>query len=189
LLWNPPKGVPSLRDYGWSHGIVTMQEKKTNPAERVLALDSDIGELERLRAFIDAFCELEGVPEETCCKLQVALEELVLNAIKYGGCEPKKGAIRLAMSREGAEVRAELSDSGISFNPLDVPPPDLTGSLRDRPLGGLGIHLVRNLMQSIRYERREGQNYLYLVKRVNPDSGTAVPEGETHADGNGNHQS
>jgi len=166
-----------------------MRENETGSGERVLALDSDIAELERLSAFVDAFCELEAVPAETCSQLQVALEELVLNVIKYGECEPKKDAIRLAIRREGDELRAELSDTGVFFNPLDVPPPDLTGSVLDRPLGGLGIHLVRNLLQSIRYERCAGRNYLYFVKRLNPGLGKAEMEGEPHANGNGDNQS
>jgi len=166
-----------------------MRENETGHEESVLALDSDIAELERLTAFIDQFCKLEAVPAETCGQLQVALEELVLNVIKYGECEPKKDAIRLVIRREGDEVRAVLFDTGVFFNPLDVPPPDLTGSVLDRPLGGLGIHLVRDLLQSIRYERCEGRNYLYFVKRLNPDSGKAEPEGEPHANRNGDNQS
>lgn len=165
-----------------------MREKGINPEESVLTLDSDIAELERLSAFIDEFCALEGVPEETCCQLQIALEELVLNAIKHGGCEPKKGAIRLAMRNESGEVRIVLSDSGTYFNLLEAPTPDLTASLQDRKLGGLGIHLVRHLMPSIRYERRGGRNYLYLARPVNPESGTVKPEGGTLANGNGDNQ-
>ena len=155
-----------------------MCENEINPRESILTLDSDVAELERLTAFIDAFCELEAVPAETCGQLQVALEELVFNVIKYGACEPKKDAIRLAIRREGDELRAVLSDAGVFFNPLDMPPPDLTGSVQDRPLGGLGLHLVRNLLQSIRYERCEGRNFLYFVKRLDPDCGKAEPEGE-----------
>jgi serine/threonine-protein kinase RsbW len=165
-----------------------MRENDTNFGESVLTLDGDIAELERLSAFIDEFCELEGVREETCYQLQVALEELVLNAIKYGGCEPKKGAIQLAMRKGNDLVHIVLSDSGISFNPLETPPPNLTGSLSDRPVGGLGIHIVRHIIPSIRYERRGGRNYLYLTKPVNPESGTVSPEGRTHANRNGNNQ-
>jgi serine/threonine-protein kinase RsbW len=166
-----------------------MRENETGHGESVLTLDSDIVELERLTAFVDAFCQRETVPAEACSQLQVALEELALNVIKYGECEPKKDAIRLAIRREGDEVRAVLCDTGVFFNPLDVPPPDLTSSVQDRPLGGLGIHLVRNLLESIRYERCEGRNYLYFVKRLNPDSDKADPEGETHANRIGDYKS
>ncbi len=150
----------------------TMRKNGTDARESFLALDSDIAELERLTPFIDAFCELEGVPPDTCYQLQVALEELVLNAINYGKCDPKEGAIQLTIRREGNEVRAVLSDSGIRFNPLEAPAPDLAADVRDRALGGLGIHLVRNFIPSIRYERRDGRNYLYLARSVNPEPGT-----------------
>ena len=162
-----------------------MGESDSNHAESILTLDSDLGELERLKTFIDAFCEAESVREEACFQLQIILEELVFNAMKYGRCEPKEGAIQLMMRGQGDEVNAILSDTGIGFNPLEVPPPDLTGNVRDRQVGGLGIHLVRNLVQSIRYERRENRNFLYFTKRVSPVPGTAELEGETHASRNG----
>ncbi len=164
-----------------------MRENESKPGESVLLLNSDIAELERLTAFLDAFCQSEGISDDICYQLQIALEELVINAIKYGGCEPKEGAIRLAIWKAADEVRAVLSDSGTAFNPLDAPSPDLTKSLRDRPVGGLGIHIARNLMASIRYERREGRNYLYLTKPVNSDR-THSPQ-RTHANRNGNNQS
>ena len=166
-----------------------MGENEAGPEEKVLALDSDLAELERLKAFVDTFCEAESVTGETCFQLQIVLEELVLNTIKYGECEPKKDAIRLVIKREGDEVRAVLSDSGISFNPLEAPPPDLTASVADRPLGGLGIHLVRHFLPSIRYERREGRNYLYFTKPIDPGSGPVSPEGGIHANANGDNQS
>jgi len=166
-----------------------MRGNETDSGESVLLLDSDISELERLGKFLDSFCESTGMPDEICYQLQVALEELVINAIKHGGCKPKQGAIRLAIKRVGDEVIAVLSDNGIVFNPLETPAPDLTKSLQERPVGGLGIHLVRNLIPSLRYERRGDRNYLHLTKRVKPDSGTVSPEEESYANGDGNHQS
>jgi serine/threonine-protein kinase RsbW len=164
-----------------------MRESETKSGEGMLVLDSNVAELERLEAFISGFCETEGVPEEISYQLQVALEELVLNAIKYGGCNPTKGAIRLAIKKEGGEVSAVLSDNGAGFNPLDMPPPDLTKSVLDRPVGGLGIHLVRHLIPSIRYERREERNYLYLTKPVKLTCALSQEE-ETHANGDGDNQ-
>ena len=166
-----------------------MGENKFNPIESVIALDSDIAELERLKAFIDKFCEVESVQEGICIQLQIALEELVLNTMNYGQCEPKEGAIGLSMKRQGDELIIVFSDTGMSFNPLEAPPPDLTGDVRDRQVGGLGIHLVRNLVESIRYERREGRNFLYFTKHVHSVSDTAEPEGETNANRNGDNQS
>ncbi len=166
-----------------------MLENETDSGESVLLLDSDISELVRLGRFLDGFCESTGMPDDICCQLQVALEEWVINAIKHGGCKPKQGAIRLATKRVGDEISAVLSDNGIVFNPPDAPAPDLTKSLQGRPVGGLGIHLVRNLIPSLRYERRGERNYLYLTKPVRPDVDIASPEEESYANRDGNHQS
>jgi anti-sigma regulatory factor (Ser/Thr protein kinase) len=166
-----------------------MRENEVNSGESVLTLNSESAELERLGEFIDGFCNLEGIPQETCYQLHVALEELVINTIKYGGCEPKEDAIRLSIRKVGAEVSVVLSDSGVDFNPLDAPSPDLTKNLLDRPVGGLGIHLARQLIPSIRYERRGGRNYLFLTKPVKPESGTVSPEEATHANRDGDNQS
>ena len=166
-----------------------MGENKTNSIQSVIELDSDVAELERLRVFIDTFCGAAFLSEETCYQLQIALEELVINVMNYGQCNPQKGAIRLSMRRQADEIVGVLSDRGISFNPLDAPAPDLTADVRDRQIGGLGIHLVRNLLQSLRYERSEGWNYLYFTKQVNPTPGVSEPEGERHANRNGNNQS
>jgi anti-sigma regulatory factor (Ser/Thr protein kinase) len=150
-------------------------EDKRNHAEQELLLDCDIAELERLTAFVDKFCEIESLSEEIGYHLQIALEELVLNAMKYGRCEPAKGSIHLSMKRQGNEVLAALSDNGIPFNPLDAAAPDTTSDVLDRQVGGLGIHLVRNLVHSLRYERRDGRNFLYFTKHVNPVPDTALP--------------
>ena len=64
----------------------------------------------------------------------------------------------------GAEV--EVEDDGLCFNPLDAPEPDLTGPIEDRPIGGLGIYLVKNIMDELDYRRREGRNCLFMKKRV-----------------------
>ncbi len=166
-MWNAPLSpVPYPDDDDRGGGTEIMPEKNTNPAESVLILDSDIAELPRLEAFLNSFCEKAGVPGEIGCQWQLALEELIVNAIRHGRCEPKKEAIRLAMKRDGDEVCAVFSDTGAGFNPLDAPLPDLTKSLLDRPVGGLGVHFVRHIIPSIRYERRGGRNYLYLAKPV-----------------------
>jgi len=150
-----------------------MLELPDNSAGESITLASDLEELERLRKFIDGFCDQNGLPDETRYHLSVALEELVINAIKHGTCQPSTDAIRLSMRMEGGEVRMVLCDTGVSFDPLQAPLPDLTQKLPDRPIGGLGIHLVRCLIPKIRYERRDGRNRLYLTKPVDQDGAFA----------------
>jgi serine/threonine-protein kinase RsbW len=129
-----------------------------------LRLNADEAELERLTAWLDDFCERHQIPEEAHYHLNIAVEEIVLNAIKHGRCSPAQGAIGIGLSLSGPELDITITDTGIPFNPLDAPPPDLTASLADRPIGGLGIHLVRSLMNSIEYKREGGENRLHLRK-------------------------
>jgi len=112
---------------------------------------------------------------------------LVINAIKHGACEPLSDAIRLSMRIEGGKVRMTLCDTGVPFDPLQAPSPDLTQKLPFRPIGGLGIHLVRCLIPGIRYERRDGRNYLYLTKPVNQDCAFVGQEEDQDADCDGDH--
>lgn len=164
-----------------------MPERDDSSGQDVLTLDSDLEELDRLREFIEDFCDREGVPEQTRYHLSLALEELAINAIKHGACEPRNGAIRLAMRIESGDVRITFCDTGVPFDPLQAPPPDLTQNLLSRPVGGLGIHLVRCLIPDIRYERHDGRNYLYLTKPVPRDCGFIGEEGDIDANCNGDH--
>ncbi len=129
-----------------------------------LTLDSELTELERLREFIERFCAGASVPAQTCYHLSVALEELFVNAVKHGRCDPRRDAIRIEMRIEGDRLQIALSDNGVTFDPLSVPTPDLAADVGRRPIGGLGIHFVRCLIPEIRYERRDGRNCLFLTK-------------------------
>jgi anti-sigma regulatory factor (Ser/Thr protein kinase) len=70
------------------------------------------------------------------------------------------------LRRTGDSVAVEVEDDGRPFDPLQVPPPDLTLSLEQRPIGGLGIHLIRNLMDEVSYARRDGRNVLKMAKHL-----------------------
>jgi len=137
----------------------------TGPStEDHIRLNAEGGELARLTAWLDGFCERHEIPDEAHYHLNIAVEELVLNAIKHGRCSPVEGAIGVGLWLSAQELHVTITDTGIPFNPLNAPPPDLTASLAHRPIGGLGIHLVRSLMNSVEYERQGGENRLRLRK-------------------------
>ena len=129
-----------------------------------IRLNADLGELERLTAWLDAFCDRHEIPDEAHYHSNLAVEELVINAIKHGRCSPAEGAIEVGVRLSGQELNITITDTGAPFNPLNAPPPDLTSNLVDRPIGGLGIYLVRSLMNSVEYERQGGENRLRLRK-------------------------
>jgi anti-sigma regulatory factor (Ser/Thr protein kinase) len=133
--------------------------------ETVLILNCDLAAVERLGEWVGAFCARNGVPGPIGSELNLVLEEIVINVIQHGRPESPEGAIRVSLRLEDADIVATVADRGAPFNPLLAPEPDLAADLEQRDLGGLGIHLVRRLVSSMEYRRREGQNCLTLRKR------------------------
>lgn len=95
-------------------------------------------------------------------RLLVVLDELVANVLSHGYAPEEPPFLRLSVDVSAAGVLAELADAGLPFDPLQHPPPDTTSDLEDRPVGGLGAHLVRELTGEARYSRVEGENRLSL---------------------------
>ncbi len=133
--------------------------------QTVLILDCDLAAVERLGEWLGEFCERNGVSGPIGSELNLALEEIVINVIQHGRPESPEGAIRVSLRLADGDIVASVEDRGAPFNPLLAPEPDLSAGLEQRDLGGLGIHLVRRLVSSLEYERREGQNCLTFRKR------------------------
>ena len=161
-----------------------MSGNPRNHGEYSLRLDSDLGALGRLREFIEAFCERNELAEQVRDQLTIALEELMVNAVVHGHCDPRVGAIRIGLQFRGDRVQIAFSDTGMPFNPLTVPPPNLGEDLGSRPIGGLGIYFVRRLIPEARYERRDGRNVLFMTKLIEPRTPTDWEPGGTNANCN-----
>jgi serine phosphatase RsbU (regulator of sigma subunit)/anti-sigma regulatory factor (Ser/Thr protein kinase) len=138
------------------------------PTPSLLLLRSDLPELAKLNPFLGDFCSREGLPGSLVFDLELILEELATNVMKYGGVDKGADCCSIELERQGDRVRILFSDAGGAFNPLDLPEVDTNKPIEDRPIGGLGIHFIRNLTDSQHYERREGRNILTLVKKVEP---------------------
>jgi serine/threonine-protein kinase RsbW len=131
-----------------------------------LRLASEASELERLYLIIEDFGKANGIPAEAIFQINLTLEEIVSNCIKYGYQGEPGHTIDLTISFNSGTVTIIIEDAGLPFNLLDVPPPNLHCDVEDRPIGGLGVHLARTLMDALEYKRREGKNVLCLKKRV-----------------------
>lgn len=103
-----------------------------------------------------AFLEQNGVEPRPTHHTNLVLEELMANAAMHGGGQDLVARVRIAIQPD--HVQAELSDSGEPFDPTSVPEPDISASIADRPIGGLGLFLVRRLSSTFTYERRDGYN-------------------------------
>jgi len=127
---------------------------------------NDISELERLYRGVSQFCQEHELSADIEGDLNLALEEIVVNVIRYGHPEGGKHEIQVWLSLEQDCVVATVEDDGLPFNPLEAPEPDLDSPIETRPIGGLGIHLVRNITDSLAYCRSEGRNRLVMRKQV-----------------------
>jgi len=96
----------------------------------------------------------------------LAIEELVTNCIKYGYDDADAHTIDIELSVDASKLTMVVADDGHPFNPLAATPPDLSLAIEDRPIGGLGIHMLRELTDEMTYERRDGANRVTLIKRV-----------------------
>jgi len=138
------------------------------PTDVEIALDGSVSELERLAAEVAAFCRRQELDESVEFDLNLVLEELFTNTVRHGGGrdQPDAARIRMRVTSDGVEV--EYRDRGVAFNPLEAPGADVTSPLLERQPGGLGIHLVRQIMSDVRYRRVEGENELRMVRRMEP---------------------
>ncbi|MEW6264631.1 MAG: ATP-binding protein [Thermodesulfobacteriota bacterium] len=128
-------------------------------------------ELDNLDRFIEAAAALArrfGFDEAKVLKIELALEEAIVNIIRhaYAGA---KGPVNLTGRAEmDQSLVIEISDQGQPFNLLALPEPDLTSDLARRPIGGLGVHFIRRIADQVRYERKSDRNVLTLVFHRNP---------------------
>jgi anti-sigma regulatory factor (Ser/Thr protein kinase) len=132
-----------------------------------LTLVNQLSEVAKLSSFVEAFGVAEGLAPEVVYSLNLALDEVVTNVIRYAHEDDGREhpiVVRLALERD--VVTAEVEDDGRAFNPLEAPAPDLDGSLDERRIGGLGIFLVRSVMNSVEYRREDGRNVLIMKKNL-----------------------
>ena len=101
-----------------------------------------------------------GVAQELALALRLITEEVITNVVKYAEAE----TIRIDFKVSDITVVLEVRDNGKRFDPLGAAAPDLEASVEDRPLGGLGIHLVQALADEVSYQRRDGWNVLRLTR-------------------------
>lgn len=140
--------------------------KAGETATSLLLLQSDLPELAKLHPFLAEFCGKEGLPGDLINDLELILEELATNVMKYGGVEAGTDCCRIEIERQGDEIEIRFSDTGAPFNPLDRDEVDTSLPIEERPIGGLGIHFIRKLTDTQRYERRDGRNVLTLRKAL-----------------------
>lgn len=135
-------------------------------SDRHLVLHNDIQQIPQLAGFVETIASESGMPQGMAMSVNLALEEAVTNVIMYAYPKGKEGLVEVeAIIRKG-EVEFIISDSGQPFDPTSRADVDTSLSVEDRPIGGLGIHLVRKIMDEVSYARVSGRNVLRLIKKT-----------------------
>ena len=131
-----------------------------------IVVKNKVSEIERLSRVVADFCAAHGLSAAVEADVNLALDEVLANVILHGFTDSVEHEIIVRLGLEPGCVSMEVEDDGRHFNPLDAPAPDLTSPIIDRPIGGLGIYLVKSIMDELDYRRREGRNCLFMKKRV-----------------------
>ena len=135
-------------------------------APRRLVLHNDIQQLSRLQEFIEEIGEAKGLDPGTVSQINLALEEAVTNVILYAYPEGTDGLVEIEARAGEKALEFVITDEGAPFDPTTRKDADIHASLENRPIGGLGIHLIRHIMDSVRYERANGKNILTITKKI-----------------------
>ncbi len=123
---------------------------------------NEFPQMESLASALQQFAEEHNLAHGLVYKLNLAVEEMVSNIIKYGYDDAHSHEIGVHVSLEDGGATLRIEDDGHAFNPLDRPEPDTNKPLEQREIGGLGIHLVRNMCEDMRYRRDNGRNILEI---------------------------
>jgi sigma-B regulation protein RsbU (phosphoserine phosphatase) len=135
-----------------------------------LVIKNDVKEVSKLSEFIKSVLEKQNIEKSLGLQLRLAVEEAVVNVIDYAYPVGQEGEIEVRVLSDGKTMKTVIIDSGVAFDPTAKERADTTLSAEDRQIGGLGILMVREIMDSINYERINHQNVLTLVKQLRDSS-------------------
>ncbi len=130
------------------------------------SLINDLRELGVAAAKVDAFCAEHGVSRDIAFAVNVSVDELLTNTISYGFDDGESHRIEMTVRIEDDVLVIELVDDATPYDPTRAPHPDIDAPIERRPIGGLGVHFVRELMDGFSYRRSEGRNIVTLTKRT-----------------------
>ncbi len=128
-----------------------------------MVVKNDLAEIASVNAKFEKFAEEHSLPAVMSQKISVAFDELLSNTISYAFRDDAEHEIAVKTELAGNRLTVTISDDGVPFNPLGIQTPDTSLSLEEREVGGLGIHLVRNMVDDISYQRGINRNVLSLV--------------------------
>lgn len=130
---------------------------------RLTGTDPDLG---RVQDLLDELAQTHALGPESVADVHVALDEALSNVVRHGFADAEPHEITVVLTLATDELQVAIEDDGHSFNPLTAPRADLDSPLKERRVGGVGVHLIRELMDHVHYERVNSRNRLVMVKRL-----------------------
>lgn len=134
--------------------------------EKILFLHNEIVEINKLAFFIEKIGNELGLSTELILNLNLVLEEAVSNVIFYAYPKGENHIISLSVSKTDNRLVFVLTDSGSPFDPTKIPDADTTLPANERQIGGLGIFLIRQIMDKLEYQRTNGKNVFIMEKQL-----------------------
>ena len=131
-----------------------------------MSVGAQPGAAEEVNKAFAEFAEAHAVPPGARRSVTIALDELLANVLSHGRPGPDPCSMTVEVELDQERVTVILTDDGTPFDPFERDAPDTTLSVEDRPIGGLGLHLVKQLMDDVSYQRRDSHNVVVLVKQL-----------------------
>jgi serine/threonine-protein kinase RsbW len=138
--------------------------KTPDPLE--LTIENDLDQLAVVKDQVESFGKCENLSGDVVFAAKLVLEELLTNTISYGYGDKSAQLIEIRLEVRGDQLIIRTVDDGLAFNPRTAKEPNIESSLKDRAIGGLGIHLVKSLMDRVEYRHKDGKNHVTLRKRL-----------------------
>jgi len=127
-------------------------------------IENDLSEIAKVDETLDDFAEQFGVPPAIAATFHIIFDDLLNNVISYGYNDEQRHFIDISLELTANSLIVSIADVGVPFNPLAETAPDTTLSIEDRQLGGLGVHIVVNMVDDVSYQRTADKNVLTLTK-------------------------
>jgi len=133
---------------------------------KILLIDNQMNELTRVQVFLEELGEQWELSMPLIFSLNLVLEEALTNIILYGYDDDQQHTITIIVNLAGNDLSITTIDDGHQYDPTLKKDPDITLSAEDRPIGGLGIFLIKKLMDKVEYQRKDHKNYLFISKNI-----------------------
>ncbi|MBN2602292.1 MAG: ATP-binding protein [Candidatus Marinimicrobia bacterium] len=130
-----------------------------------ITIKNRIPEIEHVCDAVAEFSRKHNVADKIIFTLHLAIDEILTNIISYGYSDPNEHIINICYSLQKDYLQLKIIDDSNPYDPAAAPEPDVEASLEDRKIGGLGIYLIKNMMDDIKYSSESGKNTLVLTKK------------------------